>query len=155
MADDHGTDSGIGEDREIQLRNSRTHDNLRAAYLEEAAGGNALGSFAQMAEIEGFAEVARLLRELAEMEALHAGGHLDFLRRVGDPLTGEPIGDTRRNLQSALEGRIEQAKNTYPAMVRAADAEGFTEVSDWFRTLAKTKAAQVEKIRRELGELKD
>lgn len=155
MADDHNVPQTEMQGSDPQLRNSRTHDNLKVAYMSEAAASNRLDSFADMAEIEGHAEVATLLRDLAEMERLHAQGHLDFLRRVGDPLTDGPIGDTRRNMEASAAGHLEQSENQYPAMVRTAQAEGFTEISDWFRTLAKAKVAQAARIQEYLGELKD
>src|SRR2546422_4175792 len=40
----------------------------------------------------------------SEAETGHAFGHLDFLKEVGDPVTGVPIGNTDANLKSAIEG---------------------------------------------------
>ena len=40
-----------------------------------------------------------LFRDTSEAETGHAFGHLDFLKEVGDPATGVPIGNTEANLQ--------------------------------------------------------
>ena len=47
---------------------------------------------------------AGLFRDTSEAETGHAFGHLDFLKEVGDPCTGVPIGTTEKNLKSAVEG---------------------------------------------------
>lgn len=42
--------------------------------------------------LEGFPEIAGNFRETADGETGHAHGHLDFLKKVGDPATGRPTG---------------------------------------------------------------
>ncbi len=39
-------------------------------------------------------------------ETGHATGHLHFLEHVGDPVTGEPIGNSVENLRSAVKGEV-------------------------------------------------
>ena len=56
------------------------------------------------ADIEGYPDVGGLFRDTSEAETGHAFGHLDFLKEVGDPATGVPIGNTEANLKSAIEG---------------------------------------------------
>jgi hypothetical protein len=55
-----------------------------------------------LADVEGFPEIGGLFRDTAEGEASHAQGHLDELRKVGDPATGMPIGATRSTLEAAI-----------------------------------------------------
>lgn len=45
----------------------------------------------RVAEVEGYPEVAGLFRDTAEGETGHAHGHLDFLKKTGDPATGTPL----------------------------------------------------------------
>src|SRR5437879_6362717 len=49
-------------------------------------------------------DVAGLFKDTADAETGHAFGHLDFLKDVGDPATGEPIGKTETSLKSAIAG---------------------------------------------------
>ena len=49
-------------------------------------------------------DVATVFRSTAEGETGHAHGHLEYLEQVGDPATGKPIGETKANLASAIEG---------------------------------------------------
>ena len=63
--------------------------------------------FAQKADIEGYPDAASLFRAVAEGETGHAHGHLDYLAEVGDPASGEPIGDTADNFKASI------ARETY------------------------------------------
>jgi rubrerythrin len=58
------------------------------------------------------------------------------LKEVGDPVTGVPIGNTEKNLKSAIEG---ETYEMYPGMAKAARQEGFQELAEWFETLARAE----------------
>ena len=81
-----------------QLAGSKTHDNLKAAFAGESQANRRYLYFAKIADIEGEPNVAGLFRDTAEGETGHAHGHLDYLKRVGDPATDLPIGSTEKNL---------------------------------------------------------
>ena len=80
------------------LNGSQTHQNLKDAFAGESQANRRYLYFAKQADIEGYPDVGGLFRDTAEAETGHAHGHLDFLKRVGDPATGLPIGDTDQNL---------------------------------------------------------
>src|SRR5574341_2031150 len=80
-----------------------------------------------------------LFRDTAEAETGHAFGHLDFLKGVGDPVTGVPIGKTELNLKSAVEGETYEYTQMYPGMAKTAREEGLAELAEWFETLAKAE----------------
>jgi rubrerythrin len=80
-----------------------------------------------------------LFRDTADGETGHAHGHLDYLKKVGDPATGLPIGDTSDNLKAAIAGETHEYTDMYPGMAKAAREEGFAEIADWFETLAKAE----------------
>jgi rubrerythrin len=84
-------------------------------------------------------EIAGLFRDTAEGETGHAHGHLDYLKSVGDPVTGEPMGDSLLNLKSAIHGETYEYTDMYPGMAKTAREEGFSEIADWFETLAKAE----------------
>ncbi|MCI0446756.1 rubrerythrin family protein, partial [bacterium] len=86
-----------------------------------------------------YPDIGGLFRDTSEAETGHAFGHLDYLKEVGDPVTNVPIGDTRKNLQSAIEGETYEYTEMYPGMARTAREEGFEEISDWFETLARAE----------------
>ena len=121
------------------LNGTKTHENLKAAFAGESQANRRYLYFAKVADVEGYPEVAMNFRETAEGETGHAHGHLDFLKGVGDPATGLPIGDTAANLKAAIEGETHEYTDMYPGMARTAREEGFAEVADWFETLAKAE----------------
>jgi rubrerythrin len=121
------------------LKGSKTHENLKYAFAGESQANRRYVYFAKVADVEGLPEVASNFRETAEGETGHAHGHLDFLKAVGDPATGLPIGDTVLNLKSAIAGETHEYTDMYPGFAKVARQEGFTEVADWFETLAKAE----------------
>ena len=95
--------------------------------------------FARVADIEGYPDVGGLFRDTSEAETGHAFGHLDFLKEVGDPCTGVPIGTTSKNLKSAVEGETYEYTEMYPGFAKTARDEGLSELAEWFETLAKAE----------------
>ena len=128
------------------LKNSKTHENLRAAFAGESQANRRYLYFAQKADVEGHSEVASVFRSAAEGETGHAFGHLEFLEHVGDPATGEPIGETADNLRSAIAGETHEYTDMYPGMAKTARAEGFEEIAFWFDTLAKAEKSHAGKF---------
>ena len=86
------------------LNGTKTHENLKDAFAGESQANRRYLYFAKVADIEGYPEIASNFRETAEGETGHAHGHLDYLKEVGDPATGLPIGDTLDNLKAAVAG---------------------------------------------------
>jgi rubrerythrin len=121
------------------LKGSRTQANLKAAFAGESQANRRYLYFAKVADVEGYPEVAGNFRETAEGETGHAHGHLDYLKRVGDPATDLPIGGTELNLKSAVAGETHEYTDMYPGMAKTAREEGFAEIADWFETLAKAE----------------
>jgi rubrerythrin len=122
-----------------QLKGSKTEKNLKDAFAGESQANRRYLYFAKVADVEGYPEVAANFRETAEGETGHAHGHLDFLKTVGDPATGLPIGDSVTNLKAAIAGETHEYTDMYPGMAKTARDEGFAEVADWFETLAKAE----------------
>ena len=78
----------------MALKGSKTEGNLKAAFAGESQANRRYLYFAAKADVEGFNDVAAVFRSTAEGETGHAHGHLDYLKDVGDPATGLPIGPT-------------------------------------------------------------
>ena len=121
------------------LNDTKTHDNLKAAFAGESQANRRYLYFAKVADIEGYPEIASNFRETAEGETGHAHGHLDYLKAVGDPATGLPIAETLDNLKAEVEGETHEYTDMYPGMAKTARDEGFIEIADWFETLAKAE----------------
>ena len=79
----------------MNLKGSKTENNLKEAFAGESQANRRYLYFAQKADVEGYNDVAAVFRSTAEGETGHAHGHLEYLEQVGDPATGLPIGATR------------------------------------------------------------
>jgi rubrerythrin len=147
-----------GEERTLtmkSLKGTRTHENLKLAFAAESQANRRYLHFARTADIEGYPDVGGLFRDTSEAETGHAFGHLDLLKGEGDPITGLPMGETRRNLLAAVESETHEYTQMYPGMAKAAREEGFPEVADWFETLAKAERSHSGRFTKALEELKD
>src|SRR5258706_6370744 len=109
----------------MQLKGSKTHGNLKAAFAGESQANRRYLYFAAKADVEGLNDVASVFRSTAEGETGHAHGHLEYLEAVGDPATGLPIGDTSKNLKAAIAGETHEYSDMYPGMAKQAREEGF------------------------------
>lgn len=136
------------------LKDTKTHENLKEAFAGESQANRRYLYFAKQADVEGYPEVAGNFRDTAEGETGHAHGHLDFLKSVGDPATGEPIGDTTKNLKSAVTGETYEYTKMYPGMAKTARDEGFAEVADWFEVLARAEKSHAGKFQKMLDGIK-
>ena len=139
----------------MQLKGSKTEENLRAAFASEAEANRRYLYFANKADIEGQSDISALFRSTAEGETGHAHGHLDYLAEVGDPATGLPMGSSRDNLKSAVTSETYEHTEMYPAMAKTAREEGFDEIADWFETLAKTERSHANRFQKALNALVD
>src|SRR3546814_10271779 len=64
----------------MELKGSKTEDNLNAAFAGESQANRRYLYFAQQADIEGYNDVAAVFRSTAEGETGHEHGHLEFLQ---------------------------------------------------------------------------
>ena len=139
--------------RRMDLKDSKTEENLKAAFAGESQANRRYLYFAQKADVEGYNDVSAVFRSTAEGETGHAHGHLEYLESVGDPATGEPIGPTDLNLKSAIAGETHEYTDMYPGMAKSAREEGFDEIADWFETLAKAERSHANRFQKALDNL--
>lgn len=135
------------------LNGTKTHDNLKAAFAGESQANRRYLYFAKVADVEGYPDVAGLFRDTAEGETGHAHGHLDYLKRVGDPATGLAIGSTDQNLKAAVAGETHEYTDMYPSMAKTARDEGFGEIADWFETLARAEKSHAGRFQSALDDI--
>ena len=139
----------------MEVKGTKTHDNLKAAFAGESQANRRYLYFAQKADVEGYNDVSAVFRSTAEGETGHAHGHLEFLEVSGDPATGLPIGGTSLNLKAAIAGETHEYTDMYPGMAKAARGEGFDEIADWFETLAKAERSHANRFQKALDQLAD
>ena len=115
---------------------SKTETNLQNAFAGESQANRKHLAWSKKAEQEGFKQVAKLFKAVAEAETVHAHGHL---KEMGG------IKSTKENLEAALSGEVFEFEKMYPQMITEAEAEGNTAALRTF-----TFANAVEKIHAEL-----
>jgi rubrerythrin len=98
------------------VKGEKTAQNLKVGFIAEAQAHLRNLAFALKAEEEGYTQMARLFRAVAEAEAVHAFNHLRLLSAVAG---------TQENLESAFE-REKLASSTYPQFIREANEEDNT-----------------------------
>jgi rubrerythrin len=114
----------------------KTEDSLKAAFAGESQANRKYLAFAKKAEQEGFPNIAKLFRAVAEAETVHAHNHLRILKMINS---------TKENLQAALNGEIYEFTEMYPDFIKIATEEGISAAVTSFNY-----ANQVEKIHGEL-----
>ena len=137
----------------MNLKGSKTEENLKAAFSGESQANRRYLYFARQADIEGYPDAAGVFKNTADGETGHAFGHLEFLSEVGDPATGLPIGDTSSNLKAAVAGETYEYTEMYPGFAKAAREEGHDEIAEWFETLARAEKSHAGKFQATLDTL--
>src|SRR5258706_16419583 len=87
------------------LHDTKTLENLKAAFAGESQANRRYLYFAKMADVEGQPDIAGLFRDTAEGETGHAHGHLEYLRRGGGPGPGGPIGPPGGEIKKGIAGQ--------------------------------------------------
>ena len=107
----------------MQLKGSKTEQNLRTAFSGESEARNKYTYFASQAKKEGYVQISELFLETANNEKEHAKIWFKLL---------EGIGTTAENLKSAANGENYEWTDMYLRFADEARAEGFDEIADLF-----------------------
>ena len=137
------------------LKGLNTHEGLKQGFLRETGNAHRYLYFARIAEIEGFPAPARLFRDLAESCLCNAHGNLDFLKRVGDPFTDLPVGETVDNLLAAIASVTEDHNELYPTLASEARRDGYADIANWFDTMVRSSRNHTEKLHLVLTRLQE
>jgi len=114
----------------MELKGSKTEQNLLSAFAGESQARNKYTYFAAVAKEEGFEQIAGIFLETAENEKEHAKKEFDFLKGIGD---------TNANLKAAAEGENYEHTQMYPEFERVAREEGFSEIADFFKEVSEVE----------------
>lgn len=112
----------------MELKGTRTEENLLAAFQGESMARNKYLFFAEKARLENHPEISELFEKLATNEGMH--GKLLFQALKG-------IGSTTENLQAASRGEYGEWSSMYPSFAKIAEEEGFEDIAKLFRSIAK------------------
>ena len=122
----------------MELKGTKTEQNLQAAFAGESQARNKYTYFASVAKKEGYEQIAALFLQTADNEKEHA--KLWFKELGG-------IGCTADNLLAAAEGENYEWTEMYEQFARDAEEEGFTALAIKFRMVAAIEKRHEERYR--------
>lgn len=114
----------------MKLKGSKTEKNLWGAFAGESQARNKYDYFASVAKKEGYEQIKGIFEETALHEKEHAKRAFKFL---------SGIGDTKANLQAAIDGENYEWTEMYKDFAVTAREEGFTEIAEFFDNVAKVE----------------
>jgi rubrerythrin len=114
----------------MELKGSKTEQNLWAAFAGESQARNKYDYFASRAKKDGYEQIAAIFQETALNEKEHA--KMWFKEVAG-------IGDTPANLAAAAAGEHEEWTEMYKRFAEEAKAEGFDEIARKFAAVAEVE----------------
>ncbi len=106
----------------MDLKGTKTEQNLMAAFAGESQARNKYTYFAKKAKEEGYDQIAEVFLETARNEQEHA-------RLWFEALQGGTIGSTYENLLAAAAGENHEWTDMYAEMAKTAKEEGFTRIA--------------------------
>ena len=126
----------------MELKGSRTEQNLMTAFAGESQARNKYTYFASVARKEGYEQIAAIFEETANNEKEHA--KLWFKALGG-------LGDTAQNLLAAAEGENYEWTDMYAEFAKVAEEEGFAKLAYQFKEVAKIEKSHEERYRKLLS----
>ncbi len=117
---------------------TKTEKNLWEAFAGESQARNKYTYFASVAKKQGFEQIAALFLKTAENEKEHAKL---WFKALG------ALGDTAENLGHAADGENYEWTDMYDRMAKEADEEGFHDLAEQFRGVAKIEKEHEERYR--------
>ena len=122
----------------MELKGSKTEQNLRDAFAGESQARNKYTYFASKAKKEGYEQIASLFLETAENEKEHA--------KIWFKLLGG-IGTTAENLLAAAEGENFEWTDMYARFAKEAREEGFEDIAKLFEGVGAIEKEHEERYR--------
>ena len=132
----------------MNLKNSKTEANLLAAFAGESQARNKYTYYASAARKEGFNQIAEIFEETAANEKEHAKLWFKYLHDGKIPQTAE-------NLLDAANGEKYEWTEMYKEFADTADEEGFHEIAEKMRFIAKIEKEHEERYRKLLSNIKE
>lgn len=117
---------------------TKTEKNLAEAFAGESQARNKYTYFANIAQREGYDQLAEIFLKTARNEQEHARIWFEELGHLGK---------TAQNLLAAAEGENYEWTDMYDRMAKDADEEGFHDLAERFRRVGKIEKAHEERYR--------
>ena len=132
----------------MELKGSKTEQNLMAAFAGESQARNKYTYYASKAKKEGYEQIAAFFTATADNEKEHAKIWFKLLH-------GGKVADTITNLQDAADGENYEWVTMYADFAKVAREEGFDHIADLFEGVAKIEAEHEERFKALLANVKN
>src|SRR5574344_1883179 len=143
----------------MTLKGTQTEKNLLQSFAGESQARNRYTYFASVAKKEGYEQIAGVFMETAEQEKEHAKKFFKYLEGGEVTITASyPAGiisTTTENLLAAAKGENEEWDVLYKNFAEVAESEGFSEVANTFRQVAKVEAEHERRYLKLLSRITD
>ncbi len=133
----------------MNLKGTKTLENLMKAFAGESQARNRYTFYASVAKKEGYEQIAAIFTETADNEKEHAKV---FFKHILEEMASElpitvhvdadypvELRTTRENLKASAAGENEEWTMLYPEFADVAEKEGFKDVANSFRQIAKVE----------------
>jgi rubrerythrin len=125
----------------MELKGSKTEQNLRDAFSGESQARNKYTYYASKAKKDGYEQIAALFLKTAENEMEHAKLWFKELHDGSIP-------STETNLEDAAAGENYEWTNMYATFAKEAKAEGFDRIAALFENVGKIEKEHEERYLR-------
>ena len=122
----------------MELKGSKTEQNLLTAFAGESQARNKYTYFASVARKEGYEQIAAIFEQTAANEKEHAKM---WFKALG------LLGNTAENLLAAAEGENYEWTDMYAQFAKDAEEEGFTKLAYQFRAVAAIEKSHEDRYR--------
>lgn len=146
-------------DKTKSIKGTKTEKCLVDAYVSESEAYTRYTYYAKQATKENYFGIANVFNETADNELHHGKIFFKYLEGGNVPTTinvsAGTIADTASNLKQAAEGEHTEGVEQYKEAAKIADEEGFTDIAEHFRAIAKVELRHERRFSRYQKQVED
>ena len=132
----------------MELKGSKTEQNLMTAFAGESQARNKYTYYASKAKKDGYEQIAAIFEETANNEKEHA-------KMWFKELHGGEVPSTEENLLDAANGENYEWTDMYDGFAKEAREEGFDKIARLFESVAKIEKEHEERYKTLLENIKN
>ena len=132
----------------MELKGSKTEQNLMTAFAGESQARNKYTYFASKAKKDGYEQIAAIFEETANNEKEHA-------KMWFKELNGGEVPSTIDNLKAAADGENYEWTDMYAEFAKTAKEEGFDRLAYLFEAVGKIEKEHEERYRKLLENVEE
>ena len=128
-------------------KNSKTYENLLAAYAGESQARVKYEYYASRAKKDGFVQMSNIFDETSRNEKEHA--------KIWFKLLHDGVPETTGNLKDGVKGELYEYEIMYADFAKTAYEEGYTEIGDLFTQVGAIEQHHAERYAKLLANIEE